>query len=89
MARVGKSNGWCLVYVIVGAVIGGLLGDILAGVDALKSAVPYLVQSYPVLVIEPSVLDLYVVKLTAGISFSPNFLSVLGIIIAIYIFRKY
>lgn len=83
-----KSYSMCIIFVIIGAVLGGLLGDILGGVDALQSVMPYLVHTYPVLVMQPMTLDLYVIQLTLGVSFTPNLMSIFGMVVAIWLFRR-
>lgn len=89
MSVMSRSYGTLIVFVIIGAVLGGIIGDILSGVDVLSSVMPYLVHSYPVLDITPSVLNLYVIKLTVGLSFYPNLMSIFGMVIAIILFRRY
>ena len=65
----------------------GLLGELLSGVDALSSLMPYLKNPYPVINVVPSVIDIYVISLTVGFSFSPNLMSIIGVVIAVWIFR--
>ena len=90
MARFGNGRGvgFCVLYLMVGAVIGGVLGELLRGVDALQSLVPYLVSTYPILDIAPFTLNLYVVSLTLGFSLSLNIMSIIGLLVAMYVFRK-
>lgn len=83
-----RSYGMLILYILVGAVLGGLLGELLSGVDALSSMMPYLKNPYPVLNITPSVIDLYVIKLTVGFAFSPNIMSIIGIVAAIWLFKR-
>lgn len=85
----GKGYGMCILFVIIGAIFGGILGQLLANVDALSGMMPYLVSTYPVLDITPVTINLYVIKLTLGLAFSPNIMSILGIVLAIYLFRRY
>ncbi|WP_407400501.1 DUF4321 domain-containing protein [Anaerovibrio sp.] len=84
-----RSYGTLIVFVIIGAILGGIIGDLLTGVDALASVMPYLVHTYPVLDMTPATLNLYVIKLTVGLSFTPNLMSILGMVIAIILFRRY
>ena len=56
---------------------------------ALQGLVPYLVHTYPVFDMDPATINLYVIKLTFGISFAPNLMSILGIVLAIFLFRRY
>lgn len=91
MARFGSGRGvgFCILFLMVGAVIGGVLGELLRGVDALQSLVPYLVSTYPILDISPFTLNLYVMSFTIGFSLSLNIMSILGLLIALYLFRKF
>lgn len=87
MSVLSKSYGTLVLYVVIGAILGGLLGELLSGVDALSSLMPYLKNSYPVINVVPSVIDIYVISLTVGFSFSPNLMSIIGVVIAVWIFR--
>ena len=87
MSVLSKSYGTLVLYVVIGAILGGLLGELLSGVDALSSLLPYLKNPYPVINVVPSVIDIYVISLTVGFSFSPNLMSIIGVVIAVWIFR--
>ena len=87
MSVLSKSYGTLVLYVVIGAILGGLLGELLSGVDALSSLMPYLKNPYPVINVVPSVIDIYVIKLTVGFAFSPNLMSIIGVVIAVWIFR--
>ena len=82
-----KSYGTLALYVVIGAILGGLLGELLSGVDVLSSLMPYLKNPYPVINVVPSVIDIYVIKLTVGFAFSPNLMSIIGVVIAVWIFK--
>ena len=87
MSVLSKSYGTLVLYVVIGAILGGLLGELLSGVDALSSLMPYLKNPYPVINVVPSVIDIYVISLTVGFSFSPKLMSIIGVVIAVWIFR--
>jgi len=89
VSAVSKSYSMCIIYVVVGAVLGGILGELLSGVDALHSIMPYLVHTYPVLDMQPMTVNLYVIQLTMGMSFYPNLMSIFGIVVALFLFRRY
>ena len=88
MSVLSKSYGTLILYVCVGAILGGILGELLSGVQVLSSIMQYLVQTYPVLEVAPSVINIYVIKLTVGISFTPNLMSIIGVILAVWLFRR-
>lgn len=79
----------CVLYVMIGAILGGLLGQLLTQVNALSGFMPYLVQTYPVFDMAPATLNLYVIQLTLGLAFAPNLISIMGVILAIYLFRRF
>ena len=83
-----KNYGVLILYVCIGAILGGLLGELLSGIEALNGVLPYLVHSYPVLEIPPAIINIYVIKFTVGISFMPNLMSIIGVILAVFIFRR-
>ena len=64
-------------------------GKSLSNVDALSGFMPYLTESYPVFDMAPVTVNLYVIKLTVGLAFMPNFMSILGIVLALFLFRRY
>lgn len=85
----GRNYGICILFVVVGAILGGILGELLRGIEALQGVMPYLVQTYPIFEMQPATINLYVIKLTIGFSFVPNLMSMLGIIAAFFMFRRY
>jgi hypothetical protein len=78
----------CILFVIIGAILGGILGEVLKNVPSLAGVMPFLVTS-PVFDMAPVTINLYVVKLTVGLAFMPNLMSMLGIILAIVLYRRY
>lgn len=77
-----SRNGWVmLLMVICGLVVGGFLGELLG------KYIPILKYGYK-LGISAHEWNLHVLKVTFGLSFDVNMFSILGIILAIYIFRK-
>lgn len=85
----GRGYGMCILFVVVGAIIGGILGQLLSGVEALAGLMPYLVTTYPVFDTSPITVNLYVIRLTIGLAFAPNLMSILGIVAALLLFRRY
>ena len=80
----GRGFGMCAVFVFTGAVLGGLLGEALRGVEALSSIAPL-----PAFVLAPVAIDLFVVSVSFGLSFTPNIMSLVGVIVALVLFRRY
>ena len=79
----------CILFVLIGAILGGILGELMRNVDALQGLIPYLVQTYPVFDMQPVLINLYVLKFTIGLSFAPNLMSILGVVLAVVLFRRY
>ena len=78
-----------MLFVVIGAILGGILGQLLANVEALSGLMPYLVTTYPVFDTTPVTINLYVIRLTLGLAFAPNIMSILGIVLALVLFRRY
>ena len=85
----GRGFGMCAVFVFTGAVLGGLLGEALRTVEALSSIAPLLFETYPAFVLAPVAIDLFVVSVSVGFSFTPNIMSLIGVIVALVLFRRY
>lgn len=82
MMRNTGRNGWILLLILIcGVVAGGFIGEILG------NYIPILKYGYN-LGVSPHTYDLRVIKLTFGLTFNINMFSILGIIIAILVFRK-
>ncbi len=88
MRGMTRGYGTCILFVIVGAILGGILGELMRNVTALAGLVPYLVQTYPVFNLPMVTINLYVIQFSFGFVFEPNIMSVLGVILAIVLFRR-
>ena len=82
---VREKNIWILlVFLLAGLVIGGLLGEFASSVSWLG----WLSYEKQFGLENPLVLDLSVVKLTFGLMFKINVASIIGMILAIFIYKK-
>lgn len=80
-----EKNIWILlVFLLSGLVIGGLLGEIAAKVDWLW----WLGYGQSFGLSSPIELDLNVITITFGLMFKINISSIIGMAIAIFIYRK-
>ena len=80
-----EKNIWILlVFLLSGLVIGGLLGEIALEVEWLK----WLAYGQSFGLTSPVQLDLGVVMLTFGLMLKINVASIVGMIIAIVVYRK-
>ncbi len=79
------KNIWILiVFILSGLVIGGLLGELAARVDFLW----WLSYGQEFGLTNPIVLDLNIIRLTFGLQLKINIASIIGMGIAIFIYRK-
>lgn len=83
-AEKGKSFLWFLI--ILGAICGSLVGNAIGNNFNFLS---FLKNSYSIGMTEPVVLNLNVIVLTLGIKFSINIMTIIGIIVAIILYRRY
>lgn len=85
----GRGVGILILFLITGAILGGLLGELIAGSTALSGLAPYLIKTFSILDVPPVVINLYVIKLVVGFALNPNLISILGVIVAIVLFRRF
>ena len=81
----GKGAWVCILFILAGLVIGGLIGNLTSGVDFLW----WLSYGQDFGIANPLILDLQVVKLTFAIVFKINIASIIGVIISLFIYRKF
>ena len=84
-----KSIGVLALFLVTGAVVGGILGDIIADVAILPGFTAYLVKHFMILDVPPVTINLYVVKFVIGFALYPNLISILGIAAAALLFRRF
>jgi hypothetical protein len=82
-----KNNFWFFLFLAAGAIIGGLLGDALQASQFFGAGTEFLVHKYQVLSIPPVTIDLYIAQLSVGFSFSPNLVSIIGMVLAMILFK--
>ena len=80
-----EKNIWILlVFLLAGLVIGGLLGKLASSVSWLW----WLSYEQQFGLETPMVLDLSVLKLTFGLMFKINVASIVGMLLAVFIYKK-
>lgn len=84
MATRDKSFWILLIFILSGLVIGGLLGDLASKVDWLW----WLGFGQNFGLESPLVLDLSILKITFGFMVKINIASIIGIAIALFVYRK-
>lgn len=89
-ANNAKSGGILVLFLIIGAMFGGILGEFAANSNNAPDAlVPYLIKTFPIFDMTPVSIDLYVMKLIVGVSFYPNLASILGMVVAIFFWYRF
>ena len=80
-----EKNIWILlIFILSGLVVGGLLGNLAGQVDFLW----WLSYGETFGLSEPITLDLQVIQLTFGLMFEINISSIIGMVLAIFIYKK-
>lgn len=79
-----NKNTWiCILFILAGLVIGGLIGNIAKDINALE----WLNYGKEFGISSPFILDLSFLKLTFGIMFYMNISSIIGLIIALVLYK--
>ena len=78
-----------LLFLLTGALLGGLLGEVIAGSPALAGLSPYLVKKYTIFDMSPATINLFIMQIKLGLVLQPNLISVIGIIVAMFLFRRF
>ncbi len=80
-----EKNIWILlIFLLAGLVLGGLLGELASRVDFLW----WLSYGESFGLTSPIELDLNVITITFGLTFKMNVASIIGMAIAIFVYRK-
>lgn len=80
-----EKNIWILlIFILSGLVVGGLLGDLASKVDFLW----WLGYGESFGLTSPLELDLSIIKITFALSFKINIASIIGLILAVFIYKK-
>ena len=91
VVRAGQTHGfWIfLLFMLTGALLGGLLGEIIAETPSLAGIAPYLVKKHLIFDMAPVNINLFVIQIKLGFILQPNLISVLGMIIAFILLRRF
>lgn len=80
-----QRNSWILLlFLLAGIVLGGLIGELAGQIDFLW----WLGYGQTFGLTEPLVLNLEVVTLTFALQFKINIASIIGVALAIFLYRK-
>jgi hypothetical protein len=78
-----------LLFLLTGALLGGLLGEAIAGSSSLAGISPYLAKKYTIFEMAPASINLFVMQIKLGFVLQPNLVSVIGIALALFLFRRF
>lgn len=81
--NITSRNPWLLLILLI---IGGLIGSLLG--TTFGSALPILNQGFQLIGLEPTTIDLLVVKLTFGLLLKFNVASIIGFLLALFIYFR-
>ena len=82
---VKEKNIWILsIFILSGLVVGGLLGDIAQNVEFLS----WMGYGETFGLTSPIELDLSIMKITFALVFKINIASIVGLILAVFIYKK-
>jgi hypothetical protein len=83
-----KGAGMLILFLLTGAVFGGILGELISHSEIVAGFAPYLVKTFLILDVPPVSINLYVVRFMIGFALQPNLISILGMVIAILLYRR-
>ncbi|MGE5629069.1 MAG: DUF4321 domain-containing protein [Solirubrobacterales bacterium] len=86
MKGIGKNQGFKWFLIVLGAVSGSILGDILG---SNFSSLYFLKAAYSIGTSAPVILNLKVFVFTLGLNFNINIMTIIGTIVAIILYRRY
>ena len=77
-----------LLFLAAGALIGAIIGHLLSQAS-LAGIMPYLTQTYEIFNFQDIYLNLAILELHFGVRFAPNLISILGILVAAWIYHRF
>jgi len=86
--RRSRTIGWFIIAVLLGALIGGVLGEVIALLLPAGIVKDFFLRSVS-FGFSPTTINLILINLTFGFTFKLNIISVIGIFLATYILRWY
>ncbi|WP_446898698.1 DUF4321 domain-containing protein [Clostridium sp. LBM24168] len=86
MKGTGKNTIFLWFLILLGAIAGSLIGDALG---SSFSVLKFLKNSYEIGTNAPLLLSFKIMTITLGINFNVNIMTIIGIIMAIILYRKY
>ncbi|MBI5197809.1 MAG: DUF4321 domain-containing protein [Nitrospirae bacterium] len=83
-----RNTAWLFLFVLVGALLGGVLGEILRVISPEGPVRDIFIQGFNLGLHPPVTLDLQIFSMTLGFTIRANLLTLLGAILGIYLYRQ-
>lgn len=77
-----------LLFLAAGALLGGILGQLLNQIS-LAGIMPYFTETYEIFNFKDVYLNLAIMQIHFGIRFAPNLISILGILLAAWLYHRF
>ncbi len=88
MALLQKTPGVLLLFLLGGALFGGLLGETLLFFSPTGFVKQVFVQNYQIGLVTPITLDLFLITATVGFTLRVNLMILLGILLGLYTYKQ-
>ena len=86
MKSAERRNQYFIFFILIGAISGSFIGELLGdNINALR----FLRNTYTIGMSSPMLIDFKVLAVTFGINFNINIMSIIGVVLAIILYRKY
>ncbi|WP_376769030.1 DUF4321 domain-containing protein [Clostridium psychrophilum] len=86
MKSAERKNTSFIFFIMLGAISGSFIGELLGN---NMNALDFLKSTYTIGMSKPMLMDFKVFAITFGINFNINIMSIIGIVLAIILYRKY
>ncbi len=88
MAHLRKNIGMFILFILVGALLGSVLGEMLRAVSPGGPVRNAFTAGFYIGINPPVTLDLRIISFTIGFALRVNLLTMLGAILGIYIYKQ-
>lgn len=88
MAASTKALWLFLMFIILGGLFGGILGEILKAISPDGAIRNIFLKGYSIGIIPPFTLDLSLITVTIGFTIRLTLFSILGIFLGVYIYKQ-
>lgn len=83
-----KTTWLFLMFLILGGLFGGILGEVLKAIAPGGPITNIFLKGYPIGIIPPFTIDLSLITLTIGFTIKLTLFSILGIFLGLYIYKQ-